>query len=286
MKNDSAANFAASIKENKLRDWMRERTGVLVAFSGGVDSSYLALIATQELGVKAICVTGVSPSVSEYQLETASRIAGTFGFNHRLIETHEMNDRNYLNNKGDRCYFCKSELFSALFSLAADECSGADIIDGSNADDEKDYRPGKKAAIENEVTSPLSIFGFTKAELRLLSRAQGLETWDKPASPCLSSRIAIGVPVTIERLSRIEKGEEIIRRYGFREFRVRVHKDMARIEIASAEMDRNDFLADIREAATEIKGLGFKFVALELNGFRSGSLNKIERTASSRETIV
>ncbi len=268
-------NSVAYNKERKLRDWMRKRQGVLVAYSGGVDSSYLALIATQELGVKAVCVTGVSPSVSGYQLESASRIADTFEFTHRYVKTEEINDPNYRKNAGDRCYFCKSELFSTLVRLRESEYSGAEIIDGTNADDEADYRPGKKAAIENEVSSPLSSFGFTKAEIRGLSREHGLETWDKPASPCLSSRIAIGVPVTIERLSRIEKGEEIIRRYGFREFRVRVHGDMARIEIAESEMERPGFLADIRGAAGKIKALGFKFVALELQGFRSGSLNNI-----------
>ncbi len=268
-------NSVAYNKERKLRDWMRKRQGVLVAYSGGVDSSYLALIATQELGVKAVCVTGVSPSVSGYQLESASRIADTFEFTHRYVKTEEINDPNYRKNAGDRCYFCKSELFSTLVRLRESEYSGAEIIDGTNADDEADYRPGKKAATENEVSSPLSTFGFTKAEIRGLSREHGLETWDKPASPCLSSRIAIGVPVTIERLSRIEKGEEIIRRYGFREFRVRVHDDMARIEIAESEMERPGFLADIRGAAGKIKALGFKFVALELQGFRSGSLNNI-----------
>ncbi len=268
-------NSVAYNKERKLRDWMRKRQGVLVAYSGGVDSSYLALIATQELGVKAVCVTGVSPSVSGYQLESASRIADTFEFSHRYVKTEEINDPNYRKNAGDRCYFCKSELFSTLVRLRESEYSGAEIIDGTNADDETDYRPGKKAATENEVLSPLSTFGFTKAEIRGLSREHGLETWDKPASPCLSSRIAIGVPVTIERLGRIEKGEEIIRRYGFREFRVRVHGDMARIEIAESEMERPGFLADIRGAAGKIKALGFKFVALELQGFRSGSLNNI-----------
>ncbi len=268
-------NSVAYNKEKKLRDWMRKRQGVLVAYSGGVDSSYLALIATQELGVKAVCVTGVSPSVSGYQLESASRIADTYEFSHRYVKTEEINDPNYRKNAGDRCYFCKSELFSTLVRLRESEYSGAEIIDGTNADDETDYRPGKKAATENEVLSPLSTFGLTKAEIRGLSREHGLETWDKPASPCLSSRIAIGVPVTIERLSRIEKGEEIIRRYGFREFRVRVHDDMARIEIAESEMERPGFLADIRGAAGKIKALGFKFVALELQGFRSGSLNNI-----------
>lgn len=262
-------------KETKLRRWMRKQSVVLVAYSGGVDSSYLGLIATQELGESAICVTGVSPSVSEHQLKMAKRIAVANRFNHELLNTEEMLDPNYRKNAGDRCYFCKSELYSRLAGFRKGPFKDAEIIDGSNADDEKDYRPGKQAAIENGVGSPLADFGFTKSHIRQLSFRYGLETWDKPASPCLSSRIAVGVPVTIERLSLVEKGEDVLRKLGFKEFRVRVHGEIARIEISADEMDGSGFLSEIREASSEIKALGFKFVALELDGFRSGSLNEL-----------
>lgn len=268
-------------KEHKLRGWMRKREAVLVAYSGGVDSAYLALIATRELADRAVCVTGVSPSVSEYQLEAASRIARAHGFRHRLHKTFEMTDPNYRKNSGNRCYFCKKELYQALSELSVKEYGGADVIDGANADDEMDIRPGKQAAFENGVLSPLFTFGFTKDEIRELSQGHGLETWDKPASPCLASRIAIGIPVTTARLGLVEKGEEILRRSGFVEFRLRVHEEVARIEIAPAEMEIPGFFEKVRESARDIKGLGFKFVALELAGFRSGSLSEISVAAQA-----
>jgi len=263
-------------KEENLRNWMHQQVGVLVAYSGGVDSAYLALVATQELKGRAVCVTGVSPSVSTFQLDMAKRIAAAEGFEHRMLRTHELKDESYQRNTGDRCYFCKSELYSRISEMAADEYPGFTIVDGSNADDISDYRPGRIAARELAIRSPLEELGLTKNEIRLFSHTLNLETWDKPASPCLSSRVAIGVPVTIERLSKIERGEKIIRRRGFREFRLRVYGKQASIEIAISEMKMPGFVEAIDELKKEVKGLGFRSVSLNPDGFRSGSLNETQ----------
>lgn len=264
-------------KEAKLRAWMRRQPGVLVAYSGGVDSSYLALIATQELGFAAVCVTGVSPSVSSHQLEQAKSTAKTQGFRHLLLGTAELEDVSYTKNVGDRCYFCKSELYGKIVELREKEFAGFVITDGTNADDIGDYRPGLKAAAEKSVRSPLEEFGFTKKDIRLRSRRLGLETWDLPASPCLSSRVAVGVPVTIERLSKIERGEEILRANGFREFRLRNHGETATIEVARAEMNKPLFKENVKAALAKIKELGFRSVSVNQEGFRSGSFNGATR---------
>ena len=227
----------SSEKEQSLRGLMREMGTVLVAYSGGVDSAYLALVATQELGKNAVCVTGLSPSVSAEQRRTAEATAEQFGFQFRTIGTDEVADPNYAANPTNRCYFCKSELYGKLAELAA-ELKLAAIVDGTNFDDLGDQRPGRVAAGEKGVRSPLAETGFTKAEIRERSRVHGLPTWDAPASPCLSSRIAHGVPVTIERLGKIERAEAFLRSEGFRELRVRVHGELARIEIAGNELER------------------------------------------------
>jgi len=208
---------------------------VLVAYSGGVDSSYLGFIANQELGGDAVCVLGISPSVAESQRAAARHFAARHKLNLLEIETEELADQNYLSNPVDRCFYCKSELYGKLRGLA-NELSIDEIVDGSNFDDLSDIRPGRIAAIENKVESPLADTRLSKADIRELSLNNGLETWEKPASPCLSSRIAYGVPVTLERLSKIERAEEYLRTQGFREFRVRVHGDLARIELAKSEM--------------------------------------------------
>jgi len=264
----------AEQKELFLRSLMREMNSVLVAYSGGVDSSYLALIATQELTENALCVTGISPSVSDAQQKQAKQIAEDFNFNHVTIETAELENPDYKSNPTNRCYFCKDELYGKLRPIAG-ESNIEFILDGANADDVGDYRPGRKAAEENGVRSPLIEAGLTKDEIRKLSRRQNLPTWDEPASPCLSSRIAYGLPVTIARLSKIERGEEFMRSLGFREFRVRVHDELVRIEIAPAEMERALNPETTEKLASKFRKLGFKYVTIDLHGFRSGAMNEV-----------
>ena len=262
----------ATVKEQELRRLMREMRQVLVAYSGGVDSSYLAYVANDELGADAVCVLGVSPSVSNFQKEEATSTAQLVGLNFETLETREIENEHYSANPSNRCYFCKSELYEKLTAVAVNR-NIAFVLDGANADDLRDVRPGRIAATEKQVRSPLAEVGFTKAEIRELSRAAGLPSWEKPASPCLASRIAYGVPVTIERLSKVEAAEQCIRGLGFREFRVRVHGDLARIEISPVELGEalnRDFADQVSQRLTEI---GFKFVTLDLKGFRSGSMN-------------
>jgi pyridinium-3,5-biscarboxylic acid mononucleotide sulfurtransferase len=263
--------LSAEEKEKQLRSLMRDLKSVLVAFSGGVDSSYLALIASQELGDDALCITGISPSVSQREREMADEIASKFGLNHQIIETDELSDPNYKSNPINRCYFCKTELYGKL----ADLSNGRILVDGSTTDDLGDYRPGRQAAEEKNVRSPLIEVNLCKLEIRELSKLQGLPTWDKPASPCLSSRIAYGIPVSIERLSKVEKGEEILRNLGFREFRVRHHDELVRLEFAPNEMERALHIDTANELAERFRKLGFRYVTLDLHGYRTGSMNEI-----------
>jgi uncharacterized protein len=260
-------------KETRLRELFRELGTVIVAYSGGVDSSYVAYVANSELGDKALCVTGVSASLPAYMSGEVDRVVKEFGFNHETIQTDELQNPNYQANNGNRCYFCKDELYTKLESLAT--ARGIEfIVDGSTVDDLDDYRPGRQAANEHAVRSPLIEVGMTKADLRELSRRVSLPTWNKPASPCLSSRIAYGTTVTIERLTKVDRGEEILREFGFREFRVRHHDSLVRLEIAPSEMDRVLNKEVVEQLAERFRELGFKYVTLDLQGYRSGSMNE------------
>lgn len=264
----------AEEKELNLRSLMREMKSVLVAYSGGVDSTYLALVANQELGKRALCVTGISPSLSEKQRDQAEKIAGEFNFNFLTIQTEELENPDYNSNPTNRCYFCKTELYGKLLPFAKDK--GIEfILDGANTDDSGDYRPGRQAAIEKGVRSPLVETGLSKEEIRYLSKKQNLSTWDNPASPCLSSRIAYGLPVTIERLSKVERGEAFLRSLGFREFRVRVHDELVRLEIASGELESALNIEMSGKLADKFRNLGFRYVTIDLHGFRSGAMNEI-----------
>jgi len=264
----------ALAKEQQLGDWLRARGSVLIGFSGGVDSAYLACFARQVLGAHAVlAVIGRSASYPAEQWATARRVAEQFGVPVLELDTEEMSDPRYAANPTNRCYFCKSELWSKLVPVARSR--GIDtVIDGTNADDLSDFRPGAQAAREQGVLSPLAELGFTKAEIRLRSRALGLPTWSQPSAPCLSSRLPYGTSVTPERLRQVEQAEQALRALGIEgDLRVRHHGDLARIELSRNELASwlsDDRLAEIHGAA---HGAGFARVAIDLAGFRSGSLN-------------
>jgi pyridinium-3,5-biscarboxylic acid mononucleotide sulfurtransferase len=244
-----------------------------VAFSGGIDSTVVAKAAFLALGDQAVAVTADSPSVPRSEIEEAIELARKIGIRHRLVSTEEFGNPDYTRNDGTRCYFCKDELYSRIEALLP-ELGVQAICSGANLDDLGDYRPGLKAAAEHAVRHPLQEAGFTKADVRALARDWGLPTWDKPASPCLSSRLAPGVQVTPERTGRVEAAEAYLKTLGLRECRVRLHEaELARIEVPAAELAR---LAEpaVRDALVfRLKELGFHFVTLDLEGFRSGSLN-------------
>ena len=260
-------------KEDALRRLIATFDSAIVAFSGGVDSAYLAWVSHDVLGNRVLAVTADSPSYPERHRALARDVAAKFAFPHEIIHTDEMANPDYRANPVNRCYYCKQELYTHLSALARSRGMQV-ILDGNNADDRGDYRPGRQAAREFGVRSPLDEVGLTKQEIRDLSQAAGLPTWNEPASACLSSRIPYHSEVTGEKLRTIERAESAVRGLGFRVFRVRHHDDLARVEIARAEMPRA-LEPDIAAAIVrELKAAGYKFVTLDLQGYRTGSLNE------------
>jgi uncharacterized protein len=254
---------------------LRELESVAVAFSGGIDSTVVAQAAFLALGDRAIAVTADSPSVPRSELAEARRLAEQIGIRHCVVTTAEFANPDYVRNDGTRCFFCKDELYTRVESVLP-ELGVRVICSGANLDDQGDYRPGLKAAAQHSVRHPLQEAGCTKADVRALARAWGLPTWDKPASPCLSSRLAPGVGVTVERTARVEAAEAYLKTLGYRECRVRLHEgELARIEVPAAELARLADPALRTELARRLRELGFKYVTLDLEGFRSGSLNDL-----------
>jgi pyridinium-3,5-biscarboxylic acid mononucleotide sulfurtransferase len=263
---------ALDAKERALFECLRKLGRVIVAYSGGTDSAYLAWAAHRVLGDNAVAITADSASIPASHKRDAEVFARECGFRHEYIETHEFENPDYVKNDKNRCFHCKDELFTRLEAFAATRGDTA-IIYGVNKDDLGDYRPGQRAAKLHGVQAPLVDAGLTKSEIRELSRRAGLSTWDRPAAACLSSRVPYGTPVTPQTIRTIEQGEEAIRALGFRQFRVRFHGELARIEVAKEEMPRA-LTPEIAQAfSTIFKQLGFLYVTLDLEGYRQGSLN-------------
>lgn len=273
-------------KEDLLLSRLAELPSLIVALSGGADSAYLAWAANRALGNQALSATALSPSFAAHDKEIVRRFVEKLALRHQFIETHEMENPAYRANEPDRCYFCKDELFSALDNLAR-SAGFAAIAYGVNADDTLDFRPGHRAATQHQVLAPLLDAHLTKSEIRALSQRAGLPTWDRPASACLASRVPYGTEVTPERLALIERGESALRELGFRQFRVRIHDNLARVEISRDEMPRalsQEMAAAISE---RLKSAGFAYVALDLQGYRQGSLNETLKHSAAplRKTV-
>ena len=263
----------AADKDQRLRELLSGFSSAIVAFSGGVDSAYLSVVATQVLGSGALCVTADSPSYPEHHRALARRVAEAFALRHEVVATTELDRPEYRANPLNRCYYCKDELYSTLSAIA--EARAIDVVfDGNNADDRGDYRPGRQAAREHGVRSPLDEVGLTKAEIRELSRAAGMATWDEPASACLSSRIPYDHEITNDKLRMVEQAEDALRALGFRVCRVRHHDTLARLELGRDEIARA--LDDgVREAILRaLRAVGYRQVAVDLQGYRMGSLNE------------
>ena len=261
-------------KQDRLLGRLELSGPLLVAYSGGVDSAYLAWAAHRALGAQAVAVTAESPSYPRSHRSAAESFAREVGFAHRFVHTLEVDNPDYARNPSDRCYFCKSELFDVLERLRA-ELGFRSVAYGINADDRGDFRPGHRAAEEHRVLSPLLDVELDKAEIRALSRHAGLACAELPASACLSSRIPYGMEVTPEKLRQIDRAEDAVRELGFRQVRVRHHGDLARVELATDELDAALDRARVREISRRLHELGFRWVSLDLDGYRTGSLNEV-----------
>ena len=272
IRKQETAEADAAAKEAALLARLAELPSLVIAVSGGADSAYLAWAAHRALGDKALSVTAISASFSAHDRAELEKFVAHTGVRHEFVETRELENPAYRANAGDRCYYCKDELFNVLDELAKVRGFAA-VAYGVNADDTSDFRPGHRAAAEHQVLAPLLEVGMTKADIRELSRRAGLPTWDRPASACLSSRLPYGTEVTPERLLLVENGEAILRELGFRQFRVRLHDKLARIEIASDELPAAMTPEMGATIAQRFKAAGFLYVAMDLEGYRQGSLN-------------
>lgn len=273
--------MAVAEKILRLREILGELDAAVVAYSGGADSAFLADVANEVLGERAQVVTAVSPSLAPDERAAAARLASERGWRHREVATDELGRPEYVRNESDRCYHCKSELFDVFGALFA----GTPILVGTNVDDLGDHRPGQAAAVERAVRTPLVDAGLRKSEVRELSRERGLPTWDKPASACLSSRIAYGIPVTPERLERVGRAEAYLRSLGIREVRVRDHGELARIEVPARDVGRLAGDESRHELARVFRELGFLYVTLDLEGFRTGSMNAVLQIGRAKGSV-
>lgn len=272
----------AQEKMEHLKSILHDMGSLIVAYSGGVDSAFLATIANDELGAKALIVTAKSPSLAPVELEEAVALAKRLGLNHRIIETNEVEREDYAANTPNRCFFCKDELYIHLTRFAKEE-GYAHVTNGTNVDDLGDFRPGQNAAKQYGVSSPLLDAELTKAEIRSLSKDRELPTWDKPAQACLSSRIPYGTVVTVEALTRIAKAEEFLHDMGIKQLRVRHHDTVARIEVEPEDFSIV-FDSDVRQRIAQyFRSIGYSYVTVDLEGFRSGSLNEVLTALKKKE---